>query len=215
MRRFSIIIAALTVISLISPTSARAVRDFFASEPGIVFPLLPVNTRLDMLDYFDNGQIVSATNNLGNDTQIISLDSTFLSVQTSECRTVELRMFTPSAHDTVIAVIETVELPMADSRISFYDRNWKLLQTSKFITPPTMADFFTKATPRGKRADLLSSIDFPLIKLMFKGKAHDVVVAKSGLKDFYSPIDYKRFEPYVTDSLFYTFNGRKFNLRKQ
>ncbi len=215
MRRFSIIIAALTVISLISPASARAVRDFFASEPGIVFPLLPVNTRLDMLDYFDNGQIVSATNNLGNDTQIISLDSTFLSVQTSECRTVELRMFTPSAHDTVIAVIETVELPMADSRISFYDRNWKLLQTSKFITPPTMADFFTKATPRGKRADLLSSIDFPLIKLMFKGKAHDVVVAKSGLKDFYSPIDYKRFEPYVTDSLFYTFNGRKFNLRKQ
>ncbi len=215
MRRFSIIIAALTVISLITPASARAVRDFFASEPGIVFPLLPVNTRLDMLDYFDNGQIVSATNNLGNDTQIISLDSTFLSVQTSECRTVELRMFTPSAHDTVIAVIETVELPMADSRISFYDRNWKLLQTSKFITPPTMADFFTKATPRGKRADLLSSIDFPLIKLMFKGKAHDVVVAKSGLKDFYSPIDYKRFEPYVTDSLFYTFNGRKFNLRKQ
>ncbi len=215
MRRFSIIIAALTVISLISPASARAVRDFFASEPGIVFPLLPVNARLDMLDYFDNGQIVSATNNLGNDTQIISLDSTFLSVQTSECRTVELRMFTPSAHDTVIAVIETVELPMADSRISFYDRNWKLLQTSKFITPPTMADFFTKATPRGKRADLLSSIDFPLIKLMFKGKAHDVVVAKSGLKDFYSPIDYKRFEPYVTDSLFYTFNGRKFNLRKQ
>ncbi len=215
MRRFSIIIAALTVISLISPASARAVRDFFASEPGIVFPLLPVNTRLDMLDYFDNGQIVSATNNLGNDTQIISLDSTFLSVQTSECRTVELRMFTPSAHDTVIAVIETVELPMADSRISFYDRNWKLLQTSKFITPPTMADFFTKATPRGKRADLLSSIDFPLIKLMFKGKAHDVVVAKSGLKDFYSPIDYKRFEPYDTDSLFYTFNGRKFNLRKQ
>lgn len=215
MRRFSIIIAALTVINLITPASARAVRDFFASEPGIVFPLLPVNTRLDMLDYFDNGQIVSATNNLGNDTQIISLDSTFLSVQTSECRTVELRMFTPSAHDTVIAVIETVELPMADSRISFYDRNWKLLQTSKFITPPTMADFFTKATPRGKRADLLSSIDFPLIKLMFKGKAHDVVVAKSGLKDFYSPIDYKRFEPYVTDSLFYTFNGRKFNLRKQ
>lgn len=215
MRRFSIIIAALTVINLITPASARAVRDFFASEPGIVFPLLPVNTRLDMLDYFDNGQIVSATNNLGNDTQIISLDSTFLSVQTSECRTVELRMFTPSAHDTVIAVIETVELPMADSRISFYDRNWKLLQTSKFITPPTMADFFTKATPRSKRADLLSSIDFPLIKLMFKGKAHDVVVAKSGLKDFYSPIDYKRFEPYVTDSLFYTFNGRKFNLRKQ
>lgn len=215
MRRFFSIIAALTVISLVIPASARSVRDFFATEPGTVFPLLPVNTRLDMLDYFDNGQIVSATNNLGNDTQIISLDSTFLSVQTSECRTVELRMFTPSARDTVIAVIETVGLPMADSRISFYDHNWKLLQTSKFITPPTMADFFTKSTPSSKRADLLSLIDFSLIKLMFTGKAHDVVVAKSGLKDFYSPIDYKRFEPYVTDSLFYTFNGKKFNLHKK
>lgn len=215
MRRLSTIFAALLIMALAMPAGARSVRDFFASEPGLVFPLLPVNTRLDMLDYFDNGQIVSANNNLGNDTQIISLDSTFLALQTSECRTVEMRIFTPSAHDTVIAVIETVELPMADSRIAFYDRNWKLLNTSRFFKAPTMADFFKKSTPRDKRTDLLSTIDFPLIKLVFKGKAHDVVVAKSGLRDFYAPIDYKRFEPYVTDSLFYTFDGRRFTLHKQ
>ena len=71
---------------------ARTIADLFATEPGQVFPLLTRTKRLDMVDYYNSGQVVSVQNNLEGDSRLLELDSAYLKVQTSDSRVVEMLM---------------------------------------------------------------------------------------------------------------------------
>ncbi|MBR1881739.1 MAG: DUF3256 family protein, partial [Muribaculaceae bacterium] len=71
----SLLLACL--LFLAQAPQARTVRDFFASEPGDVFMLIQPNMRLDLMDYYDSGQRVFATNNLGNGTQLDTITDVY------------------------------------------------------------------------------------------------------------------------------------------
>jgi hypothetical protein len=194
---------------------AGTIRDLFFSEPGELFLQLPENTRKDMIDYYDNGQIVATESNMGDDAQLIKADSSYIALHTSKSRIVEMRLLLKSKRDTVIAVIETVSMPTLDSRISFYTTKWKKLATEKFFAMPTMRDFFRSTTPADVLDKLVSSIAFPMIYMHFEGADHSILVAKPTLREFYQDEDFKRFQPYLVDSLSYNIQGAKIKLLKK
>ena len=142
MRIKRILILSSAILCMLTTIQGRTIRDFFASEPGRIFTLLPSNTRLDLLDYFDSGKIVWAQNNLGNGTSLSAVDSTSITVVTSESKTVQLRLLTQGSKDSVIAVIETVRTPVPDSRITFYNTRWERLPDGKKFKKPSLSDFF-------------------------------------------------------------------------
>ena len=72
--------------------SARTIADLFGTEPGTIFPLLTGTNRLDMVDYYNSGQIVDMENNLMGESKLLELDSTYLKVKTSGSRVVEMCM---------------------------------------------------------------------------------------------------------------------------
>ena len=51
---------------------SRTITDFFASEPGNIFPLLTRTNRLDLVDYWLNGQTVALQNNLAGERASLS-----------------------------------------------------------------------------------------------------------------------------------------------
>lgn len=207
-RHHILLAAALIVAVLTTPAQARTIRDFFASEPGHIFALLPSNTRLDLLDYYDSGQIVEAQNNLGDDTSLISVSDTLLTMNTSESKTLQMRLLTrQGGRDTVIAVIETVKTPVPDSRITFYDTQWRPLPASRYFKAPGIDDFFLRTTPRATRQELVRSLPFALIELQFEGK--DRLTARHGLEKFLSKEEFGKFRPHMVDSLVYQINGNK------
>ena len=57
---------------------SRTITDFFASEPGNIFPLLTRTNRLDLVDYWLNGQTVALQNNLAGTSQLVELDDNLL-----------------------------------------------------------------------------------------------------------------------------------------
>ena len=120
----------LTVMLAMLVGEARTVRDFFASEPGDVFTLLTKTTRLDMIDYYDNGTVVAASNNMAGTSQIDTITNEYLRLQVSDAKTVEMRLMRWKS-DTIIAVVETVETPVKDSRITFYNKHWYQLKEIK------------------------------------------------------------------------------------
>jgi len=187
---------------------ARTVADLFGSEPGDIFMLLPRVTRLDMVDYYNSGQAVAARNNMGGESQLLALDSVYLKLQASAVKTVEMRMVA-SKRDTVIIVIETVETPVPDSRITFWDSQWKPLRDNKLIKRPTLDDFMTRQMPDDLRADLDMAAPFALIELAFDGDQHDTVVARHGLKRFLTQAEWARYSAYFTDQITYRLQGAK------
>ena len=188
--------------------AARTIADLFATEPGNIFPLLTRTNRLDMVDYYNSGQMVAVPNNLAGQTRLLELDSAYLKVQTSESRVVEMRM-RKAGKDTVITVIETVMTPVPDSRLTQWNVHWQRYTSDKLFSKPSIDDFIVKKMPGELRADLQDVMIFPLVGLTFAGEGHDIIEATHGLEQFLVPSEYKRFASYLKPSLRYRFNGLK------
>lgn len=203
---YSIVI--LSMVLMPSTGMARTIADFFASEPGTVFPLLTRTARLDLVDYYNSGQSVAMQNNLAGESRLLALDSTFIKVQTSASRDVEMLM-RMVGKDTVITVIETVRTPVPDSRLTQWNNHWQQYVSNRLFSMPTIDDFIAGKMPGELRADLQDAMIFPLIALAFKGEKHDVIEATHGLERFLVKSEYERFAPYLKPSLTFSFNGLK------
>jgi hypothetical protein len=187
---------------------ARTISDFFASEPGNIFPLLTRTGRLDMVDYYNSGKTVAIANNLEGESSLLQLDSAYLKVQTSKNRIVEMRMRT-AGKDTVITVIETVMTPIPDSRLTQWNVHWQRFTSDKLFAMPGIDDFIIRKMPHDLRADLQDAMIFPLIQLTFKGEDHDIIEATHGLEQFLAKEEYQRYSSYLKPSISYRFNGLK------
>ena len=187
---------------------ARTIADVFASEPGTIFPLLTRTNRLDLVDYYNSGQLVPVPNNLGGESRLIEMDSSYLKVQASAGKVVEMRMRTVGK-DTVITVIETVMTPVPDSRLTQWNVHWQRYTSDRLFSMPGIDDFIVGKMSRDLRADLQAVMIFPLIQLTFKGDGHDVIEASHGLEQFLAPSEYKRFAHCLKPSLRYRFDGLK------
>jgi hypothetical protein len=187
---------------------ARTISDFFASEPGNIFPLLTRTSRLDMVDYYNSGKTVAIANNLEGESSLLQLDSAYLKVQTSKNRIVEMRMRT-AGKDTVITVIETVMTPVPDSRLTQWNVHWQRFTSDKLFAMPGIDDFIIRKMPHDLRADLQDAMIFPLIQLTFKGEGHDIIEATHGLEQFLAKEEYQRYSSYLKPSISYRFNGLK------
>ena len=198
----------LLMVLLPLTVEARTISDFFASEPGNIFPLLTRTNRLDMVDYYNSGQVVDMENNLAGDSKLLELGDNYLKVQTSGSRVVEMLMRT-AGKDTVITVIETVMTPVPDSRLTQWNVHWQRFTSDKLFKMPAIDDFIVGKMPHELRLDLQDAMIFPLIKLTFTGENHDTIEASHGLEQFLAPNEYKRFAQYFKPTLRYRFNGLK------
>ena len=207
MKRFlSILFLSLALLPMTG--TARTIADFFASEPGNIFPLLTRTGRLDMVDYYNSGKTVAIANNLEGESSLLQLDSAYLKVQTSKNRIVEMRMRT-AGKDTVITVIETVMTPVPDSRLTQWNVHWQRFTSDKLFAMPGIDDFIIRKMPHDLRADLQDAMIFPLIQLTFKGEGHDIIEATHGLEQFLAKEEYQRYSSYLKPSISYWFNGLK------
>lgn len=188
--------------------TARSIVDLFAIEPGNIFPLLTRTNRLDMVDYYNSGQQVAVPNNLAGEATLLELDSTYIKVQTSASRVVEMRM-RMAGKDTVVTVIETVLTPIPDSRLTQWNSHWQRYTSDKIFKMPGIDDFIIGKMPKELRADLQDAMIFPLIKLTFKGENHDIIEATHGLEQFLVASEYQRYAGYLKPSLSYRFKGLK------
>jgi len=207
MRR-AVCLIVLSVALMPLAGAARTVADFFASEPGKIFTLLTRTHRLDMVDYFLNGQSVAVQNNMQGPTHLVEMDSAYLKLQESGSKVVEMRLLT-AGRDTVIAVIETVMTPVADSRLTLWNTNWEPAKKAGklFKRMPVIDDFMTRKMPVDLRRDLQNVMAFPLIQLTFTGDRHDAVLATHGLQQFLVASEYERFAAYFKPSLTYRISG--------
>ena len=207
MKRFLSILCLSLVLMPLTGT-ARTIADFFASEPGNIFPLLTRTNRLDMVDYYNSGQKVAQQNNLAGTSQLIELDSTYLKLQASPSSVVEMFM-RQVGKDTVITVIETVMTPVPDSRLTQWNSHWQRFTSEKLFAMPGIDDFIVRKMSRELRLDLQDAMIFPLIQLTFTGEKHDEIEATHGLDRFLAPSEYKRFATYLKPAIHYRFNGLK------
>ena len=187
---------------------ARTARDFFVKAPADVIRLLTESQRLDMLDYYDVGNMDPMENRMFGQSQLLVVTDDYLALRSSDPRTVTFRLLT-SGRDTVIAVVETVAIPVPDSRIVLYDKSWKPLPVKRHPVVPAIADFVRKGTPQSVVELLQQSVPFDVVELRWEGENHDRLVAHHSLREFLTADVWKRLAPHMLDTIELRVQGTK------
>lgn len=188
----------------------RSAMDAFKNMPPEVFNLLPRNTRLDMVDYFEAGLSTPSRNVFGGDSRILSASPGKVDVLMGQESVLTIALV-PQGRDTLVAVIETVKTPVSDSSLRLYrprTEEWTQISTPM----PGVADFLTT---EGRKAGLREA-DFPPMFFMsveyepetgvftFKNRCQEHWTSHSQGADSYRAMDY------MLPELRMHWNGRKF-----
>ena len=107
---------------------------------------------------------------------------------------------------------------MPDSRIAFYDTNWKLLNKKQIFAEPTLNDFIMPGTNKDALGTINDIVKFPIISYdIAADDASTTITAHLNLEQFLSADDWAKVKPYLRQSLTYRRQGRstKFKLQKQ
>ena len=203
-----------------SVAEAKTIRELFADEPDDIFILLPKSTRLDMLDYFDVGKMVKVENSLSSGkkvSRLLKVTDSSIDVAVTQSSQVSMTLLTSAKADSVIAVVQTYQVPYFDSQISFYDVDWNKLNTSKYFDAPTVKSFILPGTDKKIVNDILQSVKFSLISYSIEQADNgDVTLTASlNLEGVMVKEDYDRIKDYLSKTIVYHLSNLKFKPTKQ
>ena len=212
----------LTILCLIACLTnageAKTIRDLFASEPHNIFMLLSTRTRLAMLDYYDSGQKVAASNRLsGNDTssQLIDVTENSISLQLTDATRIDMLLY-KQGNDSVVAVVRTALLPAPDRQIAFSAPPRNMMSTTKIFEEPALDDFIVPGTDKDAVATINDIVKFPIISYEIADADATTITAHLNLEQFLSADDWAKVKTHLRTTLTYSRKGRssKFKLQK-
>lgn len=193
-------------------TATRLIaRNCFTAAPDNVLPLLPQQTRQDMLSYYDAGRDTESDNAFGSGCRILSLDDDRLSMESGKDITTEMFVLNPTGKNQVIGVIETIATPVPDSRVTFYDTTWRNLG-DRIGIDPTLADWLGKDGLKNM-ADIQREVPFVLATMHFD-PATSTLVAENNMRAYYPASDIPASLDALRPRLVYKWTGSKFRLEK-
>ncbi|MBS7376183.1 MAG: DUF3256 family protein, partial [Muribaculaceae bacterium] len=214
MNRLFYYIMLCMMVCFSSVAEAKTIRELFADEPDDIFILLPKSTRLDMLDYFDVGKMVKVENSLSSGkkvSRLLKVTDSSIDVAVTQSSQVSMTLLTSAKADSVIAVVQTYQVPYFDSQISFYDVDWNKLNTSKYFDAPTVKSFILPGTDKKIVNDILQSVKFSLISYSIEQADNgDVTLTASlNLEGVMVKEDYDRIKDYLSKTIVYRLSNLK------
>ena len=218
MNRFFKTIISLLIVCFALTGEAKTIRELFADEPDDIFMILPKSPRLDMLDYYDVGRMVTMESNMASnkkESRLLKVSDSQIDVALTGASQVSMTLLTENS-DSIIAVVQTYQLPYFDSQISFFDTNWNRLNTKKYFTEPTVKSFITQAADKAKVNEILSLVKFALISYQIEQTdGVTTLTASLNLEGVMVKEDYDQIKDYLTKTVVFRLEKLKFKPIKQ
>ena len=200
-----IITLLLALFCGIGQADNRNIGTWFVAMPDSLLPLLSVNDRKDLLDLHDAGRQSGISAHWGDNVAIESIDNDQLTLKLNPSSVLQIATLRTADTIRVIAVIHTVKLPAADSRICFYDTNWNRLTNPMFSTPQ-VRDFITgNKKVQSSIVRLIGEI-FPCRHEIRNGYLY----AYQELQDFLPRETYSEIKESLKSEISYKWNGKSF-----
>ena len=147
--------------------SVATAKDIFSKLHCSALEILPLSTRLDMLDYWAVDSVYKASNAMEGLSWLEKVSDNYLKVRVTSVSTLEIKIL-PIKNGHLILTINTLgdDVQAQDSHVKFYDMNLFELPTDKHFVMPEVKDFFE--IPKGsatKMKEIEEMIPFPTIAL--------------------------------------------------
>lgn len=130
------------ILGICGGICAQDLKTLFVAMPDSLSPFLTEVNRADFGDFLESGMKAEVKNRFGNTSEMTKLTSDYLFLKSSSASTLELKLLPLNDSVKVICAVSTYFAPAGDSRIAFYDTNWKELPQSDFIQLPEENEFY-------------------------------------------------------------------------
>lgn len=202
-----VVAASMAVVALSIAAYGNDIVDYFSRAPMECVSFLPQYGRLDMVDYFRGGSKVPTETKLGNRQAIVSLDSAQIVYAGDDSVTTAIAMLPGVKGDTLLMVIRTVPVPVKDSTIDFYDKNWREL-VRRPMAQPVLTDWL-KPADRKQARSFDGSIPFILSTADYDPSSQRLTLTNR-TDSFFTKTDRPAGLSMLVDKIVYVWNGRKF-----
>ncbi|MFV0328841.1 MAG: DUF3256 family protein [Dysgonomonas sp.] len=197
MKKIIFIIALFASISV----SAQNIGEVFLTMPDdIIFGLEAAGKEKLVSNHDDTTGIVVDRGVLG-EMERIAISDDFISLQTSEAGTIQIKLLPLINDSKIICVVKTVCAKMCDSQIQFYTTKWMPIPQGDLF-PKKDKDWFIKADVDRNSQDFqnaYAALDMNPIVITLS--AEDTSIAASyDIENYLATDDYKKIKPYLIDS---------------
>lgn len=181
---------------MVQVLSARTpMRQWFMAMPDSVMPLLTKNNRLDFIDFLDCGMDAVVTNRLDGKSQLKRLTEDYLLLHYTSSSDVEMKLLSVGDTAQVLCMVTTMKANVHDSRVAFFDEDWRSLPVVDILNEPSLGAFFDV-----ERSDS-ASVACAKVEVFFKTYAlsadADVLKCRLSALDYLSREDRKQVIPYL------------------
>lgn len=187
--------------------SALTARDAFVTAPRDVIAAIDSITRLDMLDYFASGSSVASRNAFGGDAMVKSLSDGSITVGTSVSSEVTIALL-PAGRDTMLLVINTLALPVPDSKATVYNRDWTLAAGKVQLSSHNDLDRWLTPEAKQRRAEIENAI--PFVSAIYAYGNGELTVTNT-LARLLPADDYALVKSYLKPANVYRWTGKKWS----
>lgn len=191
--------------------AARTARDFFVAAPDAVLRLLPQATRLDMLDYFEFGSTRASTNGFGGEARMTALSDAVLAFDVDKDVNMQLAVIPGLKADTLLALVTTMHMPVADSSIRFFNTDWEPAAKAPFAMPG-YAEWLSADGLAG-RSDVQAELPFMPVSADFDTEALVLLLNNEAPKYLDESLS-DSIAPKIVSSKVYDIKDGKFILRQ-
>lgn len=195
----------LTAAAALTASAQTTAGDMLVNAPTDVLPMLPRNTRLDMIDYFKSSLPNASANLLQGKSKVTALSADNIELSVSDASSYQLSLL-PMGKDTVAVFIETFYTPVPDSSIRFVTRGWQPVERMLF-EEPVLADWLTDEGKRHRR-DVEGTVPFILAGYRYDPST-GLLTVTNNTASYLTADEYAPVEPLLRKQLTYRWNGKR------
>ncbi|MDY2693456.1 MAG: DUF3256 family protein, partial [Prevotella sp.] len=147
---------AVAFVSFVSATQVCAQTKMDAlltTMPKEVVPYLDKEQLAELAQFASKG-VSSVKNTLEGQTTVDTISADYLRLKLSDFSTLQMRLLSVGDTAQILCVVKTVKRPVADSRVAFYDTQWKRVDTPQGL--PVLADIDGLLDEFTERPDTMS-----------------------------------------------------------
>jgi hypothetical protein len=177
--------------------NAQTIKDVILTIPDDVIVGLTMEQKTQLCAD-PPADSVTVDNALNGEIVRLAISNDYVSLQTSDVGTTQIKIL-PLVNDTkILAVVKTVCSDACDSRVQFYTLNWRLLPEQNLL-PKRTFNWFIKPDADRQSADFkeaIKAVDMNPIVLNFSSSDYSLT-ADSEIGNYISSEDYASLEPFL------------------
>lgn len=204
-----IVYSLLLLFVALSQVSARTpLRHWLVAMPDSVMPLLTKNNRLDFIDFYDAQMAAVVTNRMDGSSRMNTLTDDFVQIKYTASTDVAMKLLPVNDSTDVLCMVTTVKAAVDDSRIAFFDAEWRPMDVTQYFVEPRIEDFrFTQQSDSAARAWSKLDIFFRTYRLCAESTELQCVLTAM---DYLSKEDREEVSSYVSKELTYRWTDGKY-----